>query len=349
MTVPRWLRPDLAALHAYEAHDPGECDKLDANEVPYGLPDWFQDKLAWAVQHTLASHRYPSAQPERLRQLLGEYTGLAPDWITLGNGSDELIRSLIMIRCLGQGKAVASPEPTFAMYRILALTLGVPFIAVPRDPETFGLDHQAIEREVDTIGLLFLTHPNSPTGNGLTAADLDFVRKLPEHILVVFDEAYFEFSGQTVVQELTHRPWVVLRTLSKAFRQAAQRVGYALAQPTIIQTLEKVRLPYNLPKFSQIAAAMALEHRTELLAVIPQIRQDRDHLAHALQDLGVQPWPSQANFIYFRTPGIDPNMIYHQLQAQGTLIRCTGGGLRVTVGTPGENQRFLQRLAQLLS
>ncbi|WP_218079365.1 histidinol-phosphate transaminase [Anthocerotibacter panamensis] len=348
--MPELLRPDLARLSPYDAHDPGDCDKLDANEVPYPLPDWFQEKLTFAVQHQ-QSHRYPTGNPAQLRALLGAYCGVPASWITIGNGSDELIRSLVTVSCVGTGRAVLSAEPTFSMYGILAQTLGVPFWPIPRNPETFTLDLPALKQTLAAhpVGAIFLPNPNSPTGTPLEAAELDFLRTLPTDLLVVMDEAYYEFSGLTVLSELPKRPhWVVLRTLSKAYRLAAFRVGYAVAQPDLITALEKVRLPYNISAFSQAAAQLALEHREQLLEVVPAILAERLLLEEGLGRLGVLLWPTAGNFLFFQIPGYDPAWVQHHLAQQGTLIRLTGGGLRVTVGNLEENQRFLARLAAVL-
>ncbi|NES85265.1 MAG: aminotransferase class I/II-fold pyridoxal phosphate-dependent enzyme, partial [Moorea sp. SIO2B7] len=207
------------------------------------------------------------------------------------------------------------------------------------------------------IRVVFVVHPNSPTANPLTPQELDWLRGLPENILVVIDEAYFEFSQASVVQELADHPnWVILRTFSKAFRLATHRVGYSIADPELIAALEKMRLPYNLPSFSQAAAIVALNHRQTLLASIPQVIAERDKLLKALSEHpALQVWPSAANFIYLRlrqsgneSTSKDLTQVTQAMKDQGTLIRHTGGGLRITVGSPEENTRTLQRLQAVL-
>lgn len=169
-------------------------------------------------------------------------------------------------------------------------------------------------------------------------------------MLVVVDEAYFEFSQQTTVADAIARPnWVVTRTFSKAFRLAAHRVGYAIASPQITQVLEKVRLPYNLPSFSQAAAQLALAHYSELMATITEIQSERDRLATAMQALpSFKVWPSVANFLYGRPTEASPEKIFMRLRQQGTYIRHTGGGLRITIGTPEENARTFEHLEKAL-
>jgi histidinol-phosphate aminotransferase len=197
-----------------------------------------------------------------------------------------------------------------------------------------------------------MVHPNSPTANAMTQAEVDWLKSLPENILVVVDEAYFEFSQQTTASEVVQRPnWVVLRTFSKAFRLAAFRVGYGISNPEIISALEKVRLPYNLPSPTQAAAKLALAHRQELLTVIPEIQAQRQYLSKILPDKGnLRLWPSAANFLYGRPQNSTRPMAeeleswFLRLKQQGTLIRHTGGGLRITVGTPEENQRTIAHM-----
>ncbi len=200
-----------------------------------------------------------------------------------------------------------------------------------------------------------MVHPNSPTANAMTAAEVDWLKSLPEDILVVVDEAYFEFSQQTTAVEVLQRPnWVVLRTFSKAFRLAALRVGYAISNGEIISALEKVRLPYNLPSPTQVAAKLALAHRKELLAIVPEIQVQRQTLIAELSKGGnLQLWPSTANFLYGRPQrpllpmAEELKRWFVGLKEQGTLIRQTGGGLRITVGSPAENQRTIAHISAL--
>lgn len=372
-----FLRPDLAAFAAYQPHPGGPddpaiaLDRLDTNECPYSLPDDLKDKLARTYERAIETNRYPDGSHADLKTAIAEYVcesaaavgveaAIAPERISVGNGSDELIRALLIATCLGDRGRVLVAEPTFSMYGILARTLGVPVVAVGRSPD-FAIDLDAAsaaiaDPDASPVRIVWTVHPNSPTANALSPAELDWLRSLPDSILVAIDEAYFEFSGQTVVGELAARPnWIVLRTFSKAFRLAAHRVGYAIGHPDAIAVLEKVRLPYNLPAFSQAAASTALIHRRELLAAIPEIQAERDRLLAAFRDLpALTVWPSDANFIYARlaAPGADADAaladLCRQLKARGTLIRHTGGGLRITVGSPPENDRTLARLRELL-
>ncbi|WP_017325774.1 histidinol-phosphate transaminase [Synechococcus sp. PCC 7336] len=347
------IRPSLLNMQPYEAEILPHADKLDANEYPEDLPEWFKKKLSLVWEKGIHSNRYPDATHSSLKRAIADYAGLDDSLVSLGNGSDELIRSILIATCLeGRGSILVSP-PTFSMYAIEARSLGIPAISIPRNPDTFALDlpacTEAIER--DNVRVVFLVSPNSPTGTPLTAEELDWARSLPESIAVVIDEAYFEFSQATVVPELERRPnWIVLRTFSKAFRLAAHRVGYAIASADMVRALEVTRLPYNLPALSQWAAQLALEFADDLLANIPTLLADRDRLRAELSLIPqVQVWPSSANFLYFRVRDWDLAQLQQQLIQRGTGLRYTGGGLRLSVGTPAQNCRFLVNLRAILA
>lgn len=347
-----FLRPSLLRFEPYDAVPPQTADKLDANEFPLDLPEWFKKKLSLVWEKGIASNRYPDATHRSLKQAIAKYVDVGADQISIGNGSDELIRSLMLVSCLEDRGGILVPEPTFSMYGITAETLGIPVVRVPRDPESMALDIPACQQALQQhpIRIVCLVSPNSPTGNGMTEAEWQWARSLPDDILVIVDEAYFEFSQHSVTAEVIDRPnWVVLRTFSKAFRLAAHRVGYSIAHPQVIKTLEATRLPYNLPMFSQWAVQLALDFAEDLLADVPMIRQERDRMWKELSQIpGIQVWPSQANFLYLRAQGWNLNRLQQEWLSRGTCARYTGGGLRLTIGTPAENQRSLRNLQQIL-
>ncbi len=409
-----FLRDDLAQLTAYQsphlaekttepanekaavlqpALDPPVLDPLDTNESPIDLPASIKAALAKQYEQAIAANRYPDGDQLALKRAVMTYAiqsgniapaSIAPTNITLGNGSDELIRSVIIATCLGGHGSVLVATPTFSMYGILAQTLGVPVRSVARTPN-FEVDLTAAQAAIDAavkdgppVRVIFMVHPNSPTGNALTRAELTWLQQLPTDILVVVDEAYFEFSGQTTLAEALNRPnWLITRTLSKAFRLAAHRVGYGIGHADIIAALEKLRLPYNLPSHSQAAALTALAHADQLLTQIPTILTERHKLLTDLtNNPALQVWPSQGNFVYIQlsnppkarlrhralttSPATDPAtaqatdqadglmQLSDQLKAKGTLVRYTGGGLRISIGTAAENQRTLINLQKIL-
>lgn len=379
-TMLPFIRSDLAQFTAYKPHPssdtansvPTQFDRLDTNESPYDLPPELKEKLAWTYQQVIETNRYPDGGHETLKDAIAQYVNESAALssslftaanISVGNGSDELIRSLLIATCLGGEGSILVANPTFSMYGILAQTLGIPVVAVGRNETNFEIDISAAQSAIEQsqnppIRVVFVVHPNSPTANSLTAAELTWLRSLPQHILVVIDEAYFEFSQTTLVGELAQHPnWVILRTFSKAFRLASLRVGYCVAHTEAIAILEKVRLPYNLPSFSIAAALVALENRTLLLESIPQTLSERAKLIEILsQQPELQITPSAANFIYLR---LQANSLssqdaalktFHQkLRTLGTLVRHISGGLRITVGTTEENARTINRVQAALA
>lgn len=369
-----FIRSDLNKLTAYSSHlandDSVALDKVDNNESPLDLPVELKEKLAWTYQHRLATNRYPDGSHLELKEAIAAYVNESTkansfnvENISVGNGSDELIRSLLIATCLGEEGSILVAAPTFSMYAILAKTLAIPVVTVARRETDFAIDLIQAQAAIEStnnppIRVVFVVNPNSPTGNALTADELNWLRAIPEHILVVIDEAYFEFSRQSQAEQLQQHPnWIVLRTFSKAFRLATHRVGYAIAHPELIEALEKVRLPYNLPGFSQAAAAIALQNRHLILPYIDRTLEERSKMYNALSEIpAIRVWRSDANFFYIRPQNLSQDALksdrqlsnlMNQLKEKGTLIRHTGGGLRITVGTPEENSRTLDRLKHL--
>ena len=377
-----FIRSDLAQFNAYKPHPSSDTaepvdtstqiDRLDTNESAEDLPPQLKVELAQKYQELIENNRYPDGGHEELKHAIATYVNesahLSPSVfsaanISVGNGSDELIRSLLIASCLSGEGSILVAQPTFSMYGILAQTLGIPVVTVPRHETNFAIDLQSAQAVVETtqhppIRAVFVVHPNSPTGNALTTAELAWLRSLPEQILVVIDEAYFEFSQTTLVGELSQHPnWVVLRTFSKAFRLAAHRIGYCIAHPDVIAILEKVRLPYNLPSFSLAAALMAMKNRQLLLESVPQTLNEKTKLIQALrQNPALKVWDSAANFIFLRlqsnysvAQGADIKTIHQKLKNSGTLVREINNGLRITIGTAAENARTLKRIQAVLA
>ncbi|MBR8826567.1 MAG: histidinol-phosphate transaminase [Gomphosphaeria aponina SAG 52.96 = DSM 107014] len=365
-----FIRSELDKLAAYTPHPGGKVttawDRLDTNESPYDLPKELKEKLAWIYENQLENNRYPDGSHGELKEAIAEYVnesanlnqGINSENISVGNGSDELIRSLLIATCLGGNGSILVANPTFSMYEIIAQTLGIPVVSIQRDETDFSLDLAAAQKAIEQtknppIRVVFVVHPNSPTANILKAKEIKWLQNLSQDILVVIDEAYFEFSQTSLVEEREKQPnWVILRTFSKAFRLATHRVGYAIAHSELITALEKIRLPYNLPSFSQTAALFALKHRHLLLPSTTETIQERERIINTLtQNSNLKIWPSAANFIYLRltTDSIELNQLSAALKTAGTLVRHTGGGIRITVGSPPENTRTIQRIEQILT
>ena len=368
------IRPDLSQLAAYKPHPGGASsqtlDRLDTNESPLDLPDTLKQKLGDLYQQAIEANRYPDGSHAELKKAIAEYVvesakltwQVTSEHISVGNGSDELIRSLLIATCLGGRGSILVATPTFSMYGILAQTLGIEISTIARLETDFSLDLTAANEVIANppqapVKVVFVVHPNSPTGNCLNDEEIQWLQNLPQDILVVIDEAYFEFSQKSLAPSLPQQPnWLILRTFSKAFRLAAHRVGYGIGDPEIIEALEKVRLPYNLPAFSQTAALTALQNRDLLLPLVGETITERAAMWEVLQrDFSdrLELWASESNFFYLRLKNNKSETaladLTSKLKAQGTLIRHTGGGLRITVGTKAENQRTLARLKAIVN
>jgi len=350
------MRPAVLAQPAYAVADARGLVKLDAMENPYAWPGPLE--AAWLeALRGVALNRYPDAGAEAVIEALRAAHGI-PDAARclLGNGSDELIQILIHA-VQASGRPVLAPTPTFVMYEVLARAAGVPFIGVPLTAD-FDLDGPALLQalEVHQPAVLFLACPNNPTGR-LYDADLiaEIVACNPG--LTVIDEAYAPFSSHSVLPQAgTPSSLMVMRTLSK-LGLAGLRLGYLVAAPEWIDALDRLRLPYNINALTQRSVLFALEHAAVLDAQAAILRAERTTVATALAKLpGVhRVIPSEANFILFEVARGQGHAVFESLRAAGILIKDIGRAgapltdhLRVTVGTPQENQRFLAALAQAL-
>jgi histidinol-phosphate aminotransferase len=344
-----YFRPELRGLRAYEPEGTEGLIKLDANENPCPPPAGLMARIG-AAAAALELNRYPDPAATALRRVVADRCGWTPEGILLGNGSDDLIL-LLLAACGGEGATLLVPTPTFSMYRHIALSLGWRVEEVPLTP-SFGLDEAELLKRASSFPprLSVFASPNNPTGNLFDRGVLErYLRAAPG--IVVIDEAYHDFAGQSAVRLLAGHPnLVVLQTLSK-IGLAALRLGILLADPQVVGELNKVRLPYNVGSFSQAAAQTVLENPLFLEDQIRMILAERERLAAALARLpGVTPFPSDANFILLRT-NRPSRVVFEGLRRRGVLVRDLGGGpgmlsgcLRVTVGVPAENDAFLEAM-----
>lgn len=353
--VARWVRPEVRALHAYAVPPSAPPIKLDAMENPYPWPSQLQAQ--WLdVLRAAPINRYPNPRaPELVAQLRAVYALPAHADVLLGNGSDELVQ-IILLALARPGATVLSPVPTFVMYELLARALGMRFVGVPLAAD-FTLHTEAmlaaIAREQPAV--IFLAYPNNPTGNLFDADALAAVVTAAPG-LVVIDEAYHAFAQTSFLPALArHEHVLVLRTLSK-LGLAGLRLGFLCGARAWLTEFDKVRLPYNINVLTQATAQFALTHAKAWEAQAERIVADRALLAHALAALpGVRVWPSDANFILFRTARA-ANTVFAALLARGVSIKNLTHAhpqlkdcLRVTVGTPAENAAFLTALRNALS
>lgn len=345
------VRDDLKTLAPYDAPFYPDVIKLDANENPYEFPPEVLRKIYEEISSG-DINRYPDARAERLRGRLAEYTGVNPENIMVGNGSDELILNIMLT--FGTGAEFVVTTPTFSMYEAHGRVASARKAEAPRR-EDFSVDMEALKETAGHPGVkvIIICTPNNPTGNATPPGEIEDLLANTKSIVVV-DEAYGEFGGESCIPLLDRYPnLIVLKTFSKAFGLAGLRVGYLLAHRSAIDELLRVKQPYNLNTFSQTAARVVLENLFPFRERIKKILEERDRLFSELSALpGIDVFPTQANFILFRTP-MPAKKVYEGLLESGILIRnldgpALNGCLRVTVGTSEENGLFIEKLAEIL-
>jgi len=338
MDIRKLVKPNVRALKAYQAEEVPCKVKLDANESPYGF----------TVLKNVKTNKYPDPEARDLRRLIAKDLRVSPENILHGNGSDELIYNLITTF----GGPVLYPTPTFTMYGIIAQALGEQHIGIALDAD-FDLNIRGMltAMKKNKAKLIFLSSPNNPTGNSFSVERMTEIIKKSRGLVVV-DEAYQQFSSRKSFVPLLkkNRNLIVLRTLSK-IGLAGLRTGFMVSHEDIIQEVNKVRLPFNLNSLSQKVAIDALKSSSRLRSNIRSIVSERKRLFTELKKTdGILPYPSDANFILFQVN--NGNAVFSALLKKGVLIRnmkgVADGFLRVTVGTPRENNFFLKNLRQVL-
>ncbi|MGG7464366.1 histidinol-phosphate transaminase [Plantibacter sp. YIM 135347] len=348
------IRDDLRGKIPYGAPQAHVPVALNVNENTHPIPeDVAHDIVASLAAAVLTVNRYPDREFTELRESLARYLGhgVTAEQVWAGNGSNEVLQHILQAFG-GPGRSLLGFTPTYSMYPLLAAGVGSTWIAATRDadfelsPETAAA--QVRESDPDVV---FLCSPNNPTGTPLSLETIEAVYEASSGIVVV-DEAYAEFAHDGEASALTlleGRPrLLVSRTMSKAFAFAGVRLGYLAADPAVIDALRLVRLPYHLSALTQAAATAALRHSAEMLAMVDDIRGQRDRLVVELEALGYQPHRSGSNFVLFG--GVDdPNAVFEALFARGILIRDVGipNHLRVTAGTEAETTAFLEALASV--
>ncbi|HVM18801.1 MAG TPA: histidinol-phosphate transaminase [Egibacteraceae bacterium] len=348
------VRADLDAVVPYGAPQLDVPVRLNTNETPYPPPPEFFADLARRIADA-PLHRYPDRRAWALRCALAERFALAPQRVWAANGSNEVLLQLFQAYG-GPGRRILLTEPGYSAHPLIATVSGTATATVALDGE-FRLSPAAAAEAVERHGpdIVCVASPNNPTGVPLSR---DALRALHDHsaALVIVDEAYVEFAGDTstsVVDLLDAMPrLVVCRTFSKAWRLAGVRLGYLLAHEWVVNDLRKVRLPYHLDTLTQAAGLVALDHADTVTAHIGAVAAERDRLYSALAAFPrVHVWPSAANFLLLRS---DVDGLFDQLLRRGVLVRDfsdrpkLGGCLRVSVGTPDENDRFLSALRESL-
>ncbi|WP_372446491.1 histidinol-phosphate transaminase [Streptomyces spirodelae] len=354
------IRDELRGKSPYGAPQLDVPVQLNTNENPYPLPEELVARIAERVTEAARElNRYPDRDAVELRTQLARYLSrtaghtVALEQVWAANGSNEVLQQLLQAFG-GPGRTALGFEPSYSMHALISRGTGTGWLSGPRNDD-FTIDTEAA---VATIAehkpdIVFICSPNNPTG---TAVSQETVLELyeaaqaarPERgALVVVDEAYGEFSHHPSLLPLIEgRPTLVLsRTMSKAFGAAGLRVGYLAAAPAVVDAVQLVRLPYHLSAVTQATALAALEHTDTLLGYVEQLKAERDRLVSELRAIGCEVTASDANFVQFgRFDGAaGSHAVWEALLARGVLVRDNGvpGWLRVTAGTPEENDAFL--------
>jgi histidinol-phosphate aminotransferase len=347
-------REDLALLDGYHSPQVDVAVRLNTNEAPEPPPAAFTARLAEAVA-TVEWHRYPDRSYRTLRGAIADHHGVAPEQVFAANGSNEVLQTLLLTFG-GPGRTAAVFEPTYALHTHIARVTGTRVAAGERTAG-FALDIGEVRRVLGEARpeVTFLCSPNNPTGMVDPEAVVRMVAAEAPGLVVV-DEAYGQFAPWSALSLVdAERPLVVTRTFSKTWSMAAARLGYLVGPPWLVAELEKVVLPYHLDAVKQLAGTIALSFGDEMRARVAGIVEERGRVAAALADLPVEAWPSGANFVLFRPSARDGAEVWRALLDRSVLVRnCAswprlGGCLRVTIGTPEEDDTFLAALAEVLS
>jgi histidinol-phosphate aminotransferase len=347
------IRSDLVSLDGYHSPQVDVEVRLNTNESPLPPPDAWLAALRDELGH-IEFNRYPDRQASDLRQALARSHGVRPDQVFCANGSNEVLQCLLLAYG-GPGRTVALFEPTYTLHRHIAMITGTGVVAGSRTDD-FQIDPDEVARVVADAQpiITFLCSPNNPTGR---ADPPDTVARVVADTsgLVVVDEAYGQFAPSSALDLVRaggpgSERVVVVRTFSKTWSMAAGRLGYLVASPEVVAACELVTLPYHLDAVKQAAGRLALQFEEAMQARVALLREERGRIAAALTEMKVETWPSDANFILFRPTDRSAHRVWQSLLDRSILVRdCSEwpgltGCLRVTVGLPEENDRFLAAL-----
>jgi histidinol-phosphate aminotransferase len=347
------IRPDLVRLDGYHSPQVDVDVRLNTNESPLPPPDAWLAALQDELGH-IQFNRYPDRQASELRAAVAASHGVQPDQVFCANGSNEILQCLLLAYG-GPGRTVALFEPTYTLHRHIAMITGTGVVAGSRTDD-FELDPDEVARVVTESRpiITFLCSPNNPTGR---ADPPDSVQRVVDDSsgLVVVDEAYGQFAPSSALELIRaggpgSERVVVVRTFSKTWSMAAGRLGYMVASPDVVAACELVTLPYHLDAVKQAAGRLALQFEEAMQARVAVLREERGRIAAAFAEMSVETWPSDANFILFRPTDRSARQVWQSLLDRSVLVRdCSEwpgltGCLRVTVGLPEENDRFLAAL-----
>jgi histidinol-phosphate aminotransferase len=359
MGIEKLIRKELLAFGGYSAAASpevleGKIDvaakdmiKIDANENPYGCSPRVNKALARYQQFNI----YPDDGQEKLRKLLAGYAGVDAKYIAAGNGSNQLIDLLIRL-LVNPGDEVINCTPTFGIYSFSTKLCNGVLVEIPRD-ETFNIDITKVKSAItNKTKLIFVTNPNNPTGN--LTPQKDVIELLETCVPVVVDEAYYEFSRQTMVPLLgKYENLIILRTFSKWAGLAGLRVGYGIFPEAIADFILRIKIPYNVNVAAIAAVGESLKDADYLMASVQKLIDERQRLFTRLQKISwLTVYPSQSNFILCRVKNIDAKELHKQLQMKGILVRYFDQPrikdcIRFSVGKPEHTEALIKTLREI--
>jgi histidinol-phosphate aminotransferase len=348
------IRPDLALTEGYHSPQVAAEVRLNTNESPFPPPAAWSEELHAALRE-VAFNRYPDRPATELRAAVAGLHDVTPAEVFCANGSNEVLQCLLLAYG-GPGRRACVFEPTYALHSHISRLTGTGVVVGARTDD-FRIDpaDAVALLEAERPDVTFLCSPNNPTGRAEPPATVAAVLDAAPGLVIV-DEAYGQFSSWSALtlRGPAHPGLVVTRTFSKTWAMAGARLGYLVADEAVVAACEAVVLPYHLSTQTQLAGLLALRYTDEMEARVALIAEERGRVAAALTDLPVDSWPSDANFILFRPQSQDPDALWQRLLDHSVLIRnCAGweglsGCLRVTIGRPDENDRFLTALKESL-
>jgi len=359
MSINDYLRKKIKETPIYDGVEPSnklsdesgissnQIIKLNANENPFGEILNLTEDLS-----SINIHEYPDPNQKKLRLALSEYTGAKFEQIVASSGSDELIDILIRL-FLDPDDKLIDAQPTFGMYEFLAKIQGAEVVSVSRNDD-FSIDLEAISKCLDNkTKLIFIASPNNPTGNIIKIDEL--VEILNKKIIVVVDETYFEFCGESYSNLINdYENLIIIRSFSKWAGLAGLRIGYAISNPEIIKRIIQIKQPYNINSAAEHVAIKAMNNKNKLFKKVNILMEQKDKIyKFLLKKSEIKVYPSKANFVLCDLKDLSADEIYEGLAKKGIFVRkfsnnFLSNALRISAGTPEQTRKLLQELEKLI-
>lgn len=347
------LNPALEQIETYKVEGGQEAEvKLNQNENPFDLPGWLKEKILDQFRQE-PWNRYPDILPYRGMTAYASFLGVSPESVIMSNGSNEMLYTIFMA-CLGAGRKVLIPEPSFSLYDKLARLQQAEVVEVLTHHD-LSFDVEAIieAAQRETVDFIVLSTPNNPTSKSLSHDEIERIVDAADAIVLV-DEAYIEFSREQSALDLIDRypNLIVLRTMSKALALAGMRIGFAIANPALLAEISKPKIPFASGRLAEITLLEVLENYSLVTDAVKYILAERQRIETELAGIpGVHTFESDTNFLIIRVP--NANEVFRKLKDAGVLVRNVSGYplmencLRFNVGLKEENDRLLELLKTL--